>query len=309
MDNDASINGNGSGKVTANFANTNINNVTRVRSALSFMTTQDFRNAVVFSNASGLDQFQIRTALVRIPEVVVRIREAQKVVDTVLSRNGLNSPDLFNSIFAEDVTFATSSFGELKALLRAIVQVALFDRYLKSQRHPDYLIGSTAKDSALLVSAGQRSFYSLVEESDFVVSLLQEDRVVVPLRAEALAPAVVSDTVPSAGVKYRVLPMAAGLKGFKTFGSVEEGEVEGESTPLESTDLHELLSALHAQSQSALNRVISIGPASGLLSFDVLGVDCMNIGADGVEVLDSIEIDPMLSWFWSSLRGSLRQLN
>ena len=59
------------------------------------------RDALVFNGASNLDFQDIRSNVVRIPEVIARIREAQKLWDK-LSTQAL---DLANFINSEDSVF------------------------------------------------------------------------------------------------------------------------------------------------------------------------------------------------------------
>src|SRR3954468_7812438 len=103
------------------------------------------RDALVFNGASNLDFQDIRTNVIRIPEVVVRIREAQKIWDSIAT----TSLDLANFIASEDAVFL--GHIKLKSFATAVVQVGLLDRYLKTHALPEYLVGAVNGDSPLMV--------------------------------------------------------------------------------------------------------------------------------------------------------------
>ena len=75
------------------------------------------RDVLVFNGSSNLDFQEIRTNVGRIPEVVARIREAQKIWDTVATQ----PLDLANFIGSEDISFLGNI--KLKSFATAVVQV------------------------------------------------------------------------------------------------------------------------------------------------------------------------------------------
>ena len=114
---------------------------------------------VVFSGRNGLDFNELRTSVLRIPEVTIRIRQAQSILDTL----ELPKVDLFNVISADDDHFFRNI--KLKSLAAAVVQIGLFDRYVKTQRRPDFMIGNSNGDAAMMVCAGLLTFEDLVRNS------------------------------------------------------------------------------------------------------------------------------------------------
>ena len=117
------------------------------------------RDALVFNGASNLDFQDIRTNVVRIPEVVQRIREAQAIWDKVSA----TPLDLANFIGSEDEVFL--SHIKLKSFATAVVQVGLLDRYLKNHKMPEFVVGAINGDSPMKVAMGQMTFFELVSES------------------------------------------------------------------------------------------------------------------------------------------------
>src|SRR6185312_6535748 len=123
------------------------------------------RDALVFNGASNLDFQDIRTNVIRIPEVVMRIREAQQIWDSLAT----TSLDLANFIASEDSVFL--GHIKLKAFATAVVQVGLLDRYLKSNKLPEYVVGTVNGDSPLLVALGKITFQEMVEQSSAVTGV------------------------------------------------------------------------------------------------------------------------------------------
>lgn len=225
------------------------------------------RDALVFNGASNLDFQDIRTNVIRVPEVVVRIREAQAIWDKV-------SPtplDLANFIGSEDDVFL--SHIKLKSFATAVVQVGLLDRYLKNHKMPEYVVGAINGDSPMRVAMGQKSFLELVTES----LATNGPRPRVPV-ANAL------DLPILAGVQlveYAIF--CRGTDGDYVRQITEVREVERMIVDL--VDQHEV------------NKLVMVGPGSS-----VSGKKVLDLTSRDVQVLESIDLDPMLSWFWSNLR-------
>lgn len=237
------------------------------------------KRALVFSGRNGMDIFGLRSSVLRIPEVTLRIREAQKILDLTPD---LPKIDILSSICAEDDVFFRNI--QLKSLIAAIVQVGLFDRYMKSQKRPDYMVGNSNGDSAMMVCSGRQSFRSLIENSP-AISSLRTSAVVVPMVAIAM-------------------PLLSGLSLTEYHAMEMKPTADGSSIEykmmLESSmDLKKLVSSL--QHDSGVTCFINIGPNSALS-----GSDYRAIGDGETESMDSIELDPMLAWFWPSLPSSVR---
>lgn len=231
------------------------------------------KSAVVFSGRKGLDFFELRTGVLRIPEVTVRIREAQKLLDD----KALTSIDLLNTVSSDDESFFRNI--KLKSLLATIVQVGLFDRFIKSQRRPDYLVGNSNGDSALLVCAGQITFKQMVEASQALETLTSSDKSTVLSIAPAPLLTGISLT------EYQALEVEPQDNGTYLYRPAREGLM----------DLRKIVSILHHEDK--VTRFVNIGPASSLQA-----TDYKNLGNDEIESLDSIELDPMLGWFWRNMR-------
>lgn len=225
------------------------------------------REALVFNGASNLDFQDIRANVIRIPEVIMRIREAQQIWDRVST----TPLDLANFIASEDSVFL--SHIKLKNFASAVVQVGLLDRYLKSHKMPEFVIGAINGDSPMKVAIGQISFYELVSESLAVTSVRPKTPV-----ASALD-----------------LPVLAGVQlvEYAIFRRNESGEYERIQS--ESREMERMI--VDVVDEHEVNRLIMVGPGNS-----VSGRKVLDLTARDVQVLESIDLDPMLSWFWSSLK-------
>lgn len=241
------------------------------------------KNAVVFSGRNGLDFSELRSGVLRIPDVTIRIREAQKIID---AGEGPKT-DLIATVAADDEHFFRNI--KLKSLASAIVQVGLFDRMMRTQRRPDYMVGNSNGDAAMLVCAGRMTFQELVEKSQALENLAA------PQTQEAVA---VAAAVPIP-MAFGATPLLSGLS-LTEYSALKletrpDGQIEYVPVAQHSMELRKIIASLHQD--NGVDRFISIGPASALR-----GSDYRALGSGDVESLDSIDLDPMLGWFWRNVR-------
>lgn len=230
------------------------------------------RDALVFNGASNLDFQEIRSNVIRIPEVIQRIREAQAIWDA----QGSSPLDLSTFIAADDSVFL--GHIRLKSFATAVVQVGLLDRYLKHHKLPEFVVGASNGDSPLKVAIGKLSFADLVGTSPSVTN--QATRV---LKA-----------VPGAQLPGLDLPVLAGIqlveyaifqKSNEGFAQVQSDAKEVEKMVVELVENHEV------------ERLIMVGPGHS-----IFGRKMRELTDRDVQVMESIDLDPMLSWFWSNLK-------
>ncbi len=277
---------------------------------------------VVFAGRNGLDFLELRLGAVRIPEVSLRIREAQRLLDLL----EVDRIDLLGATVSEDESFFRNI--KVKSLLAAIVQVGLYDRLVKSQRVPDVLIGNSNGDSALLVCAGQMTFEQMITTSA-ALQTLQPRQTLEPVKTATTPPAV--SLLPSgtygAGASafgpggampllpgvhaiqafdaetsashLATLPSLAGvsLTEYRAFIRAEDGGMVEVGQPV--MDMKRLIAEV--VEHQAVTRFINIGPALALATseYEIIGEIA---GADEVTIIDSIDLDPMLNWFWKQMR-------
>ena len=66
-------------------------------------------------------------------------------------------------------------------------------------------------------------------------------------------------------------------------------------------DIKKIVSALN--SERGVERFVNIGPASGIRTADYKAIN------EDIESLDSIELDPMLGWFWRNVRTNTNPMS
>lgn len=229
------------------------------------------RDALVFNGATNLDFLDIRTNVVRIPEVVARIREAQAIWDTVSGQ----PLDLANFIGSEDACFLGNI--KLKSFAAAVVQVGLLDRYLKNHSLAEFMIGTVNGDSPLKVALGQLSFFDMVAESPV---LSGAKLVAVPPLAAA-----------------GELPVLAGvqLAEFAVFRKGEGGDYQ--RLVVDTREVEKMIAGLVDDFE--VRKIVMVGPGNTMLTHS-----SSLLAERDVQLLESIDLDPMLSWFWSRMKES-----
>jgi hypothetical protein len=227
------------------------------------------REALVFNGASNLDFQDIRGNVIRIPEVVLRIREAQTIWDTLSSV----PLDLANFIASEDAIFLNHI--KLRNFATAVVQVGLLDRYLRNHQLSEFVVGAVNGDSPLQVALGQITFFDMVAESSALTGVGSKAR-----------------TGGSLGLE---LPILSGvqLAEYGIFCKTENGSYERLNLP--TVDVEKMIAELVEQQN--VDKLVLVGPGNSLF-----GKRILDLTSRDVQVLESIDLDPMLSWFWSNLK-------
>lgn len=217
-------------------------------------------DAIVFSNINALEFQEIRRNVIRIPEVIQRIREAQEIWDEH-SRGGF---ELANFVSSDDSGFLGNL--RLKNLATSVVQLGLLDRYLKNNSLPKFMVGLASGDSAIEVAARFKTFREMVSHSPAVA----------PARPQL--------------VTEGSLPILAGVS-LAEFTMLEREE-HGFETRLESEmDLRKILGQLY---EGGARKIVVVGPGAGQVQA------CLRDGRlPGMEAVDSVELDPVLQWFWN----------
>lgn len=240
------------------------------------------KEVLVFGGQNSLDFLEVREGVLRIPEVSLRIEQAQKLWDSACG----TSFSFQHFLSSEDSSFFNNI--QLKSLSLAVVQLGLLDRYRRHFGESDFMVGNTQNDSALLVAAGVLTFQELIAKS-------QASGLIRPM-----APLQVANE-----------PLLRGqcLPQYQAFSKAMRASAQGGATtsvfqPLGAADMS-LKKTLQALIDSReVKKVVHIGP--GLMDkSQALGEYEMR----ELQILESIDIDPMLGWFWQDLRKHERGLD
>jgi hypothetical protein len=229
------------------------------------------RDALVFNGASNLDFLDIRTNVIRIPEVVTRIREAQSIWDTIAN----SELDLANFIASEDNVFLGNI--HLKSFATAVVQVGLLDRYLKNHGLAEFLVGAINGDSPLRVALGQISFFDMVAES-------------------AALTGVKLTSVPT-GPQVGELPMLAGVQLVEYAAFRRDSSGAYQRLNVDTREIEKMILGL--VDAFDVRKLVMVGPGNTLF-----GQRALLLKERDLQLLETIDLDPMLSWFWSRMKES-----
>ena len=225
------------------------------------------KDAVLFNGPNSLDFQDIRNNVIRIPEVVLRLRQAQEIWDAA----DYPEFDLANFIASEDRVFLGNI--RLKSLAAAVVQVSLYDRYTKHFKAPEFILGNSNGDSAMKVAAGLMSFEELVARSNAFRVVRTNPNISL---TEAPLLAGISLT------EYGVLKKKADSPGY-------------EELTLTNMEVEKIIS--HLVEELNVKKFINIGPGNTLMR-----TSSEDLSLRDVQILESIDVDPLLNWFWNGMR-------
>lgn len=225
-------------------------------------------DAVVFNGLNALDFQDVRQNVIRIPEVSARIHELQRIWE-IIDPAGFS---FFNFMASDDSIFMRNI--KLKSLAAATVQIGLFDRYLKYYRRPQFLVGNSNGDSALLVCVGKNSFIDFVKSS---------------LALKAIRPLQVAEHPLLSGISLTEYAV------YRAGRPNSDGEIEHEVVEGDKMDINKIVHRLINDFE--VKKFVNIGPGNMLLN-EVHH----ELALSDVQILESIDLDPMLSWFWPGMK-------
>lgn len=242
-------------------------------------------DAIVFNGLNSLDFLEVRRNVCRIPEVISRIRQAQEYVE----KNSTLDLDFLNFIGSEDKTFLNHI--RHKSLAACIVQVGLHDRYLRYHKEPKFMIGNINGDSALRVACGALSFEAMIKMS---AAFAESEGAGEPRGGEVVSLQAGSEPVLSGFslTEYAVFLRADGVEDSSPELQAPYAKIEMDQLSVTKI-VHTLVD------EYALGQIVNIGPGNLLVART--GEDLV---LDQIAILESIDLDPMLSWFWPELKAS-----
>ncbi len=232
--------------------------------------------AIVFSGLNGLDIEVERRAVARIPEVSIKIKEAQNLIDKIPHQDHHEDLDLMSYMNSSNEVFLKNI--KVKSLLASIVQLGLYERYRKNNPEPAFIVGNSSGDSALNVVTGRRSFKEMVLESQVVMDLMPADSL---------------ETV--AGLGQNVVLSGITLTEYD-FAVLDESGVY--KRVLEKyMNFNELFDEMVEEYE--VRRFVNIGPSNTLINESMKNDSFIDL-----ELADVIEMDPLLGWYSSEINSS-----
>lgn len=232
--------------------------------------------AILFSGLSMMDQSSVRESLIRIPEVLNRIKSAQKTIDQLTN----NSVELINCMSDDDQTFVANC--KVRRVLVNLVQLGLYDRHIKTNEKPKYFVGALSNLSAIEHCLG----FSYIDE--FVRSVWFQD-----LEGEEAA------SIPLSESKYQDIQVIQMMNRKPTqFYIYEFNQLSVEMSESKKVDEADSADKLIVRliKKHEVKQIVNLGPADLMLD------PVMNpFHLEDIHIYNTIEIDPMLNWFYSRL--------
>lgn len=218
-------------------------------------------SVLVFGGRSALDSEQFRWQLLRVPEVSLVLKEAQKYVDQYCE----NPRDLGAFLLSDNSYFLSSTLW--RDFSSQVIQVGLFKRYQKNAPQPRFVIGGTSIISALNVCFTEKTIEMMVQDFS---QMLQE-------RSEK-----------EQTENFLVGQSMENLKAY-------EATSLGLNVLAENKNRTDLLYDICKD--HIIDQVISIG------SHKLIAQDRQEETSD-LAVMESVSMDPMLSWLWPYLQSA-----
>lgn len=220
---------------------------------------------LLFAGRRGLDDQSTRHSVLRIPEVSLRIKQAQAVLD---DSRGDRAIDLTAFALESDPNFAADQ--SLRTLLAGIVQVGLYDRYIKYRARPQFMIGRSNGSSALKVCAGRQGFHDFIYQSEFF-SENQNVKLLVDTDTQLVG---------SCLEEY----------GLYEWSHEQQEYIAGVTKSKEGAGIVDELNL-----RQMIQQCIHIGPYNNFRTKEF-----EKLGSQTVSAICSIELDPILNSFWRS---------
>ena len=230
-------------------------------------------SVVVFSGNHRLDEWELRSALRRIPEVSRCLREAQVELDRQLNggEDSVVCHDLMSAFIFEnsDVMFDDA----WRNLLVELVQLGLYRRYCRLNGTPSYVVAPQGDLGLLSWLSQGESLSSWL--SKHVEKIKDKRHLKLVEMGEGL-------------------PVLAGrrLKEYECYHLTQgERAMTWESLPLAQMDLAQLVS--HVVVESGDKEAVHVGSGDCSLTAS----QCEDLKSSGVNLSEFVEQDAMLHWF------------
>jgi hypothetical protein len=250
-------------------------------------------SVVLFGGPQALDFLEVRSSIMRIPEVRSRLEAAQEIWDQHVEQ----VVDLHQFLCSEDKDFFNNL--SLKSLCSAIVQIGLYDRLKRQSREPDFLVGDCRNDSALKVISGTISFFDLIVSSRAAGIVHSLDVSTKKKESLSLIQGGLSggNGLPGGFGDSGTMPLLNG-QTFALYEVLARRTVEGQevysSMSLQDMDISKLVKALYDKHD--VRQLITVGPGQSRANFNSDGM------LADMKMSESIDLDPMLNWFWRGVR-------
>ena len=259
---------------------------------------------IYFKNTKNLHDFTVCQNTLRIPEVFLRLKQTLNELNQLDKVKKLKKiKDLFH-LLSMDEDFFEQSSNELNSLnidfwhiVMTIIQVGLYDRYLKSQMHPLGFIAPTSSNWAAKISGGLWTIKDMFKE-------LSKNKPYQTISNSKKREKHNSDLsffkYNKEDDKYNCL--TSSISSFKHFSEYIEKYHISQIIIIGPDVSH------HSPKKNVL-QAHNIKSLETQIKQDWLLYEATKnkVLKDNICVVDSIDIDPLLFWFWRDYNKILRQ--
>ncbi len=225
--------------------------------------------AVLFGKLNALDRPEVRRSLLRIPEVIFYINKAQKTLEEM----NIEKIELISLMISPD-----SLERDVRNLLVSAVQLGLFSRYVRSHGQPDFFSCPSYGEAPVSVCLGRSTFENLVLDSRL---FRKQNQIQFPTQISS------SDIL-------NFDPFLFSQSNFEKYGVYHLNGYGSKKLVFESQSADKIVEKL--VKKYGVKEFVNISPDDLMLDPGSAHIDRV-----AVQVSNSIDLDPMLGWFWGSL--------
>ncbi len=264
---------------------------------------------IYFKNTKSLHDFTVCQNALRIPEVFLRLKQtldALNQLDLNKMKKLKKIKDLFH-LLSMDEDFFEQSSNKLKSfnidfwhIVITIIQIGLYDRYLKSQMRPLGLIAPSSSDWAAKVTGGLWTIADMLKE------LSKENKTYRSTNSKKKRKKNNNNSLSffkhnEESKKYDCL--TSSISHSKNFSEyiekyhISQIIVIGPDISHHSSSQHNILQAHDVESMEKQIK-------KDWLLYEITTNNTLR---DNICVVESIDLDPLLFWFWRDYNKLLRQ--
>lgn len=229
------------------------------------------KTAVILSNTGVLDFLELRSSIIRIPEVIAKLKEAQIYLDRAMEE----APDLIQFLTSEDQKFWASQ--NIRKIAVGVVQIALYERYEKRFGKAAHFLAIDNEENPIQVISGNMRL------GEYVINLAMKKE-----KTQS------SDVFDLSEASF--LSKGISMPDFQLY-SQEDNEDSVLAYKLEDEGKKEALNELlmKVRDEDSVKQFVNIGPGQS-----ISGSAMSKLVDKELNIMESIDLDPMLSWFWDT---------
>ncbi len=279
---------------------------------------------VIFAGSEVFLPLNVRTNLIRVPQVIVALKQAESWIEEL----GIKDVSLMAFFLYEDRLFQRDD--ELRRLVSGVAQLALFNRYMRNREMPELFMGPVERETIFSVVAKSKGLQEWVQTHPWTVRKLQSMGVNIEDSAIGewiKAQAQQSSTDPRDWGRLAVKSVPTLAQGFvqapisifkkatppapptREAGSFSRRDLAALTAKENAIPTYEVVAEGHPSYEAAIQELVD---GHNAFRFTVVGPGLdirQGMGSEGlselIEVVDSVDWDPLLTWMRPALQTGL----